>query len=183
MTIRVCPPQRTTRRSPSIPMKLSPGSRWSTKAGGGATAPTATLECSRPTTWSWSSLRHRTSSPPGHIDPTIPGHHNVGGETPAHSARSSSSSSSELLSLDQNTQCKVLSYHRPVSSPTLGSSSLSFPSKRFHDVVMFILRQMNSLATCKDLQVEQTPPPLPNVVTRKCDAVYQSQLKLIFCEH
>lgn len=63
--------QLTTRRSPSTRTKSSPGSRWSTKAGGEATVRTDTLECSPPITLSLS----RPQPPPSTTDlhPCSPG--------------------------------------------------------------------------------------------------------------
>lgn len=162
-------------------MKSSRASRWSTRAGGGATALTATSECSQPTTWNWSSPPD--PAPPPHRTP--PHHPKIvtaaapGGETLRHS-----SGSSQLIGLGRTYGAKSSASQASERLVTVGISSLSFQNKRFHDVVMLCAKWRLSLATCREtLRLDQNSPA-PNVVTHKCDAVwYQSQLKLIFCEH
>lgn len=161
-------------------MKSSRASRWSTRAGGGATALTATSECSQPTTWNWCSPVPRATSPP---DPTPPSQDRHSG-SPGRETLRHSSGSSQLTGLGRTRGAKSSTSQASELLVTVGVSSLSFQNKRFHDVVMLCAKWRLSLATCREtLRLDQNSPT-PNVVTHKCDAVwYQSQLKLIFCEH
>lgn len=70
-------------------------------------------------------------------------------------SRRSSGSGRELLGLDPSP-----SYHRPVSSPALLAPHVfHFQTWQFHDVVMSCAKRMLSLATCRQLRVEQKFPP------------------------
>lgn len=152
-------PQPMRQRSLSTPTTSSPGLRWSTRAGGAATAQTAILECSRPITWSSSSPVHlpHPANPDYHIG--SPG----GGTLQQHSNSSPRKQVSQTVwkganspSSGTNEPLVILAFWNLSTNPPPQKKAIPLN----YDVM---IKWWPSLGICEDPQAEAILPNSPNV--------------------